>query len=520
MKVFDENITRRRFVKGASALGLILPGMSALVSPALSAPKRGGHVRAAFNSSHPNETLDPLRPTTSLDYARLVQLYDGLTVIAPDLTTQPRLAESWEPVGGAMTWRFNIRKGVQFHDGKALTSKDVVYSLRRHMGGSASGSVISAYFDEVSSIEAEGDHTVVVSLKRPSVDFPTYLADQRAIITRDGISDYSQGIGTGPFMLKEFVPGTSSLFVRNPNYWQEGKPYIDSIEEFGIGDTIARTNALLSGEVHFAQYMDPSSFDLINNSGRARVERAPSARHFYFAAMCDRDPTANPDLRLALKYLLDRERMLRVVRKGLGQIGNDHPVPPNNPWYNADIPVRPYDPERAAFHLKKGGISDLTLQLHTSQAGSPVADDASLLYQNMVEAAGTGLKIEVVRQPVDGYWTNIWQNRPFVASGWTPRPTVDLMFTHWYSSGSSWNDTAWKNERFDQILQESRGTLDEQKRREMYNELQLLIHETGGVLIPAFEDLLDGVSTDLDGFVPHQNAPLSDFKFAEMIWFK
>src|SRR3546814_41237 len=175
-------------------------------------------------------------------------------------------------------------------------------------------------------------------------------------------------------------------------------------------------------------------------------------------------PFDNNDVRLALKYAIDRQDIVDKILRGYGEVGNDHPIPSFDPFYAADIPQHEYDPDKAKHHFQKSGASG-PITMHISNAAFTGAVDAAVLYKEHASRAGITLNIE--RTPEDGYWTEVWMNKPFCGSYWGGRPTADLMLSVAYKSDAAWNDSYWKREDFDEILIAARGELDTAKRKQI-----------------------------------------------------
>jgi len=231
--------------------------------------------------------------------------------------------------------------------------------------------------------------------------------------------------------------------------------------------------------------------------------------------MCDRPPTNNLDLRLAVKNLLDRERIVNQVLKGYGVVANDHFVMPQSAVYNNSLPQRGVDIDKAKFHLKRAGMENARLELHVTEAVQNSLEMGLLLQH---DAARAGLNIELKREPSDGYWTNIWIKRPFHAVVWNPRPTENIMGTLIWTSDAKWNDTQFKNTRLDQLIVTARGTIDPAKRKEVFWDIQKIIYEDGGNAIPAFVNYLDGYSSKVKGLAPVPTGSLGGFNFADSVW--
>src|SRR5262249_31302673 len=161
------------------------------------------------------------------------------------------LAERWEPNGTADDWKFSLRTDVLFHDGRKLKAADVVYSLRRLLDPK----VASPYFGIMNSIverdkiTAEDDATVRIRLQRPNADLPAVLANYNTGIVPENFTDFDHAIGTGPFKMKEFKPGISTMLERSDKYWKAGLPYLDRLDLRVVADPVARVNGLLSGEL-------------------------------------------------------------------------------------------------------------------------------------------------------------------------------------------------------------------------------------------------------------------------------
>jgi peptide/nickel transport system substrate-binding protein len=412
---------------------------------------------------------------------------------------------------------FKLRKGVTFHNGKTMTSADVVHSLRRHTGPK-SESQGKAYMASVTEVRAEDESTVRVTLSGPNAEFPFILGIYMMMIVPDGFerADLEKGIGTGPFKLKEFKPGVRGVFVRNENYWKEGLPYVDEIELFAIPNISSRTNALLAGEIDIMGVIDPKTVALLQKAPDIDIVSAKSSAQTVIAGMVDQGPTADPNVRLALKFALDRQRVLESIYKGYGQIGNDHAIAPGDPYYCKDIPQRVYDPERARFYIRKAGLENQEIALYTAETPGPGAVELAVLFQQ--SAAAAGINIKVNRVPPETFWPNTWLKQPLIVSGWNSRFSPDGIFADAFTKGARNNETHWANDRFEKLMIEARGVLDFTKRKEMYCEMQRLLHDDGGWVGPCFYDLIDAKRSRVRGMEPDPMGNMSGYRVCERIW--
>ena len=222
---------------------------------------------------------------------------------------------------------------------------------------------------------------------------------------------------------------------------------------------------------------------------------------YVFIAHCNTAPFDNNDLRLALKYAVDREEMVQRILMGYGSVGNDTPINKAYPLFT-EMEQRTYDPDKAAFHYKKSGHSGPVL-FRTSDVAFPGAIDAAQLYQQ--SAAKAGITIEVKREPGDGYWSEVWNKQPFSASYWGGRPTQDQMYSTAYYSKADWNDTRFFNEKFDQMLFQARAELDPDKRKKLYADMGQIVRDEGGVITPMFNDFIDATGPQVGGWEPDGN---------------
>lgn len=515
-------ISRREFLGRAAAMGVTTALATTLLSKAgvAAEPKRGGFARFALPHGATTDSLDPgTWPDTFTQTAFYGTLCNNLTEIGVDGGVAGDLAESFEAADGAKKWVFKLRKGVTFHNGKDLTATDVVGSYRYHMAPD-SRSAVKSLLQTVTNVETDGPETVIFTLSSGSADFPYLAADQHLTIfpaADGGGIDPTAGIGSGPFVLERFEPGVSAKFKRNPNYHKDGKPYFDEVEHLVILDVSARTAALASGEVHYMASCDLKTLSLLQRNPEIEILEVTGVGHNTLPMNAQIAPFDNNDVRLALKYALDREAILQKIFLGHGKAGNDNPIAASTKYAIDPQPRFAYDPERVKFHLNKAGLSSLKVDLSVAEAAFAGATDAALLYKD--QAAKVGIDINVVREPNDGYWDNIWMKKPWCASFWSGRPTCDWMFTTAFADGAPWNESNWKNPRFNELLVAARSELDDKKRGEMYAEMQQLVHDDGSSIVLVFANYVSAHSKALAHGPVAAHWENDGFRIAERWWF-
>lgn len=511
--------TRRAFNASVAALGAAAAtGLAASAKPAgaQSTPKKGGKLRVAWDSTSAKDTLDPAKAVSSTDVGRVTQVYNRLIEVGNDGKLRAALAESWESNKSADEWVFKLRQGVTFDNGKSLTAQDVIYTIRRVLDPATGSGARSQLADvDGNALKADDARTVRIKLTTANVDLPALFTLYQLNIVPDGQANFDVPAGTGPFSVKKWEPGVIGVFARNPNYWKgNGLPYLDEIETIGIPDPTGRFNALIAGDIHALIKLDPGLLKRARDLKEVEIVSTPGPAHSTFPMRLDSPPFDNADVRAALKYAVDRKKLLALAYSDQGALGYDHPVPPFDPFHNADIPLRPYDPDKVKFHLKKAGHENTVFELTTSNAVQSGVDSANV-FAEMANQAGA--KVKVVQAPADGYWSAIWMKRPFMVSSWQGRATADLILNVMYGSDSKWNETGWKNPRFDQILKEAKTLTDTAKRKQLYAEAQLILYNEGPSVTPLFFNWLDAKSVKLKGIQSHPLGPLGWY-FWDTAW--
>ncbi|GJD53067.1 HTH-type transcriptional regulator SgrR [Methylobacterium crusticola] len=517
-----EEAIRRGASRRELLRGLMLGGVAASVGTAIlgragaaaaAAPRTGGSLRAAGWSSSTADTLDPAKASLSTDYVRCCSFYNRLTFLDAGGNIQMELAESIES-GDAKVWVVKLRKGVTFHSGKTLTAADVVYSLKRHLDP-AVGSKANALARQMTGFATPDDRTVEITLASPNADLPTILATHHFMILAEGTTTFAKANGTGAFTCEVFEPGVRSVGLRNRNYWKTDGPYLDSFEFFAIPDDPARVNALLSGDVQLAAAINPRSIRLVESQPGVVLSKSTSGNYTDFNMRLDVAPGDKPGFVEGMKHLLNRQQIQKSALRGLAEIANDQPVPPSNRYHNPDVKPRAYDPEKAKFLLGKAGVLGQTIPIVASDAAGSSIDMATLLQQ---AAAGIGLKLDVQRVPSDGYWSNYWLKAPICFGNVNPRPTPDILFSLFYASEAPWNETRFKSEKFDRLLVEARGLLDDAKRKAIYGDMQAMIADEAGTAIPVYISNVDAHSAKLKGLQPNPLGGMMGYAFAEHVW--
>ncbi len=486
-------INRRRFIMSALATGVTLPTAMSLAGRAeAQTPKKGGLFRTALGHGSTTDSLDPATAENDFTTTTLYSRGNHLTEVDNTGNLVPDLAESYE-TSDAKTWLFNLRPGVEFHNGKTLSPEDVIATLNYHRAED-SKSAAKGLVAQITDIRKDGDYGVVIELENGNADFPYILSDYHLMImaSADGAIDgQAPDNGTGGYIVDNYEPGVRATFTRNPNYFKDGRAHFDAVELYSILDTTARQNAVMNGDVEYSGDIDPKTVALLGRVPTLNILETTGTQHYTFPMRLNVEPFGNYDLRMALKYAIRRQELVDKILLGHGAAGNDVPVNASMPFFNTELPVHEFNPELAAEHYKKSGHSG-SIQLSAADAAFAGAVDAAQLIAASAKEAG--IDIEVVREPSDGYWSNVWNKKGWCACYWSGRPTQDWMYSSAYTNDTEWNDTAWVGteaaDKFNNLVIAARSETDEATRKNQYWEAQALLQNDGGAIVGMFANYI------------------------------
>ena len=512
-------LNRRSVLKTGAAAGVLAATGAQAASHAT--PKRGGTLRVGLNGANTSDSWDGRTHSDAfmINTAHGC-VFDCLTEVGADGTLKGELAESWEASADAKTWTFNLRQGVTFHNGKAFGADDVIASLEMHTAEgakSAAKPIVSA----ITEMKKMSDHQIQFTLAAGNADFPFLLSDYHILMFPAGMIEeaIAKGIGTGLYSVVSFDPGVRFVGKRvDGHYKGDSAGFFDSVEYIAINDSTARMNALMTGQVDAVNRVDTKTEALLKANPNVSIFEVTGNQHFTFPMLTNQAPFDNVNVRKALKYGINRQEMVDKILQGHGAVGNDHPIGPANQYFASDLPQLEYDADKAAFYMKEAGLTSLDIDISASDAAFTGAVDAAQLYQASAKSAG--ININVVQEPADGYWSNVWLKKPWCACYWSGRATEDWMFSTAYESGVPWNDSHWENARFQSLLLEGRAELDSDKRRTIYREMQAIMSEEGGTIVPMYANYVDAHSNKLANTGTIGNLwQMDSSRMAERWWF-
>lgn len=479
-------------------------------------PVRGGTMRIGGLSGGSTESLNPLFALSNIDVIVSMQIFDQLFNVSSDLKKlEPRLALSAEPNKTATEWVVKLRPGVTWHDGSPLTADDVIYSMNYWANPEGQAAGLAAVID-LKRLRKEGDLTVRVPLKSADAAWPYTVTGFVTPIIKAGTAEASfnkNPIGTGPFKFSSFAPGRELVLVKNPNFWDHGKPYLDKLQYVtSFTEDNARLNALLSGQVDL---MPLAEFQVAKNeinSDKVTVFGATAPQPYIFVMRVDKGPLADPKVRKAMKLMVDRQGLIDGAISGFGQPGND--LLGTGTRYFADDLVVEQDVEQAKSLFKAAGKAGETFTLQTSNI-TPGFIQAGTLFAQQAKAAGISIDVQQI-DPSNYYLpSGGFLSAPFRQTYYLPWGALDTYYIE-YLTPESLNESFWGSqpggEKSIQRIGEARAATKPALAEELWHEVQKEQFEDGGLLVWANADYVSiagsnvrGVSESPRGFLNNGN---------------
>jgi peptide/nickel transport system substrate-binding protein len=357
----DSSISRGKLLRyGAGGAAVVALGSLPVVADAAAraraaTPKRGGTLKFA-RSIAPTQ-LDPANSIIAGDVYTLDKIFEPLLISSASGKLTPWLAESFTVSKDSKTFTFHLRAGVKFSNGKALTAADVIFSLNRERANK--NGPLSFLDFAIKRLEAKGTSTVIAHLSAPWAPFPSDIsAFSNGILPANfgGKSEkafFANPIGTGPFMLAGgFTASAPSLtLARNPNYWQKGKPYLDSVQLLNVNDDNQRVLQLRGGQVDLIDSVPPANVKTLG-SGNVTVKSYPAWQVDLLVFNEKLPQFKDRNVRRAISYAIDRPALVHAASFGTAKPGGSF-FPPSLQYYSAKTPVLTYNVAKAKAELAK-----------------------------------------------------------------------------------------------------------------------------------------------------------------------
>jgi peptide/nickel transport system substrate-binding protein len=438
-------------------------------------PKTGGTLRQAYVPGDP-VSLDPMLKVQN-DVV-WVGVFERLTTYDANLKPQPMLAESWEMSDDARSFKVNLRKGVQFHSGREMTSDDVKYSLQRAANPKVAAAQYTGMASWFNEVETPDKYTAIFHSEQPR---PTIfdLLEFLNICDKDtleGPDAKNTANGTGPFKFVEWVPGDHLTLAKNPNYWQTGKPYLDGIQLPILRDQQSMVTQLEAGALDIARPPTLTDYNRLKKDQSYQAMQNPlTGAHYEAGFNLTIPPWDNKTLRQALTYAVDKQRFVDTILGGIG-------APESLPWLPASPAYEPskmnfynFDLDKAKSLLDQSGVKDLEFDFMANPVNNETNGFAQI-YQS--DLAKIGVKMNI--QTYDGAtWIDQVNNRKFngiyFASGTYFNLSPSTAFTNGKAFNPDLNNSAYKSDTYVSLITAGATETDPAKLKATYSQLNDLV---------------------------------------------
>jgi len=487
-------ISRRMFLSTAGAAGgaALLTGLRPARAAAQS-DKHGGLLRVSVTFGL--STINPLMHISGTEWIATKWMYNNLTRLNLKREPVPDLAESWSASDGARVWTFKLRPSVKFHTGRELIADDVVATFTTLLDPKTA----SPYRGEVGPIdrvEAVDKLTVRFTMKSPFSLLPAIVAVPNArIVAREGLGDMkalaSREFGTGPFKLKEFVPGDRLVVERFGEYFRAGEPYLDGVMLRVFPDPATELAAFKSKEIDLISGLTPDLYSQVATTPGAEALAVPGGTFAAVTLPSDKPPFNDNRVREALKLCVDRRLMLAAIHNGQGELGVDHPVSTGYAAYSA-LPARTPDLERARQLMKEAGLaSGVTVKLFAANS-PPIRERIAVVLKEMARPAGFNLDVEVMAY--DRYLAQVWNKGVMYVVYYATRPTADAILMKLYHPKEGLDEGRWaaSHPNAIKVLDQAREIVDLDRRRRHYADFLKVSRDEGPLMLPFFVNELNG----------------------------
>ena len=438
-------------------------------------PKTGGVLRMGMQADP--TALDPQKQSLTAIWKAVEHIYSSLTRVEPDLSIAPELAESWTVSDDGLTVTFKLRQGVTFHNGRVVVADDVVYSFQRLVDPLTAATAAST-LDSMASVAASDESTVVLTLKQPDASIFANLASYSvSILPKEVVEangDLTQiAVGTGPFIFKEYIPNTSLTLERNPEYFEEGLPYLDGLELLIAPDDTSRTTALVSGTVDFIEYVPSKDVELLQGDSSIALAGNAIMQIRMLGLNTRKAPFDNVKVRQAIDAVIDREAIVEAALFGLGT--TTVTLFPVGYWAALEKPVPAPDVEKAKALMVEAGYADGFSAKITGWNQYDYLKNSAIIVQEQLKQIGIEVELNLVENAtmIQEVYTDHDYDMVFTGNSGYIDPNTLLLDA--FKTGSSGNFTGYSNPEVDTLIDQGIAEQDQEKRAEIYRQIQEIL---------------------------------------------
>ncbi|WP_188942633.1 ABC transporter substrate-binding protein [Virgibacillus salexigens] len=442
--------------------------------------------------------LDPSKVTDGESIYVTNQIYDTLVRYQEESTeVKPALATEWETSEDGLTWTFQLRDDIKFHDGTDFNAESVVFNFERWATSAEYiyyGYMFGASEEDlggiIEKVEATGDYEVTFTLSESNAPFlqtlamPPFGIASPDAVEKHGEDYFKNPVGTGPFVFEEWLPDESITLSKNEEYFGE-VANVDKVVFRTIPDNGARFMELQSGSIDLMTGLNPQDIQTAEDDQNLQIIRRPSMNVSYLAMNTDKEgPLSEKLVRQAINLAIDKERLISLY-EGIGKPAKN-PLPPSLWGYNDDIEDYGYDVEEAKALLAEAGYADgFDITLYTFANPRPYMPQPKVSAQAIQEMLKEiNVNVEIIENDWDTH-LNVTENgeHDMAFLGWTGDNGDPDNFLYVLldkdnaKKGSAGNIAFYKNDEVHDLLKQAQSEMDQEKRTELYLKAQEIIHE-------------------------------------------
>jgi peptide/nickel transport system substrate-binding protein len=524
----DKVMDRREFVRYATLLGLSAPAAYMMAGkiagedfvPAARAADMpmGGVLKIAQRVPK----LDSPHVFSWVYDSNVVRQVNGyLTRTGADNVTRPHLASKWEASADLKTWTITI-SDAKWHNGQPFTAEDAAWNIKHCLDAKVGSSVVglmkgymlkdvdtgtkddkgaavmTTELWDASAVMVKDAKTLVLNLKEAQVAVPEHFFHYPFLMLNPAENgSWGVGsIGTGSFDIAEIEVGRKAVLKRR----KDAPGFVDELHFIDLGDNPAAVAAALaSKQVHGIYQGNVEQFELYKAMEHVTIHEAVTAQTAVARMRLDQKPFDNPLVRKAIRLATDCGKTLQIAHKGVGQAAEHHHVCPVHPDYKK-LDVMGYNPEEAKKLLAEAGFPD-GLEVEIVCKPDPSWEQAAVEAMAEQWKAG-GFKPKINVMPSNKFW-EVWDKVPFGFTEWTHRPLGFMVLALAYRTGVPWNESAYSNAKFDELLTKAEGTIDIAARSEILGELEKIMQEDGPISQPLWRSVYAAYDKKVQGFAVH-----------------
>ena len=494
-------MNRRQMMSTVAAL-MISAGLVGTAVAQEGEPEYGGTLNMGFISDV--RTLNPVVSTQFTERPVLFLLFDTLVQTMPDFSLEPGLAESWEFEDDGKRVVLKLQEGVTFHDGTPMNAEAVKWNFDTRLDPETKSSQFRQLDGVIASVDVIDDSSVAINLTAPYPPLLSLLGDRAGMMVSPasfetyGEDVGSNPVGTGPFKLEDWSRGSTMTAVKFEDYWQDGKPYLDSVVFHEIPSNVVGIQRMSIGELDYMSQLTPLDTRLADASPEIKIVQSATGQWYSLQWKWDAEPYNNPDLRRAIAHAINRDRINTILWEGSAKI-SDGFTPDGVWWTPAELEHYEYDPEKAKQILADAGLEGMSLQL-AAPSGDALRRFAELAQEDL---NAVGLNVELAPVPQSEYYAKTVAGEiKFTPMRWTQRSDPDGLIQYLFATDGTANSTGYSNEQVDKWIYEAREITDQAERKALYDKVQMQISKDLPYMPVGFSADFSAMRTNVHGYTP------------------